>query len=65
MTKQIMTTAKDLAFKAYSQYCSLGEAEMREHFERWWSINYGNSNTTKFSHIHNIYVDGKRYIKAE
>jgi len=65
MSKELMTTAKELAWKAYQQYCSLDKLEMRLHFENWWSNNYGNSDTTKFYHEHNVYVDGSKYIKAE
>jgi len=65
MAKEFMTSAKDLAWKAYQQYCSLNDTEMRERFENWWSDNYGNVDTTKFVPEHNVYVEGKRYIKAE
>ena len=65
MAKEFMTSAKDLAWKAYQQFCSLSEPEMRIHFESWWSINYGNADTTKFVAEHNVYIEGKRYIKAE
>jgi hypothetical protein len=70
MAKEFMASAKDLAWKAYSdnEYSIKGflaKEEARERFELWWSNNYGNSDTTKFVPEHNVYVEGKRYIKAE
>ena len=71
MSKELMTTAKELAFRAYAdgmQICypvKIDENDIRERFELWWSMNYGNSDTTKFYHKHNVYVDGSKYIKAE
>ena len=60
-----MKTAKDLAWKAYQQHCSLELVEMGERFENWWSDNYGNRDTTKFITEHNVYVEGRKYIQAE
>jgi hypothetical protein len=77
MSKELMTTAKELAWKAYCEGIVDGmgckfeninsdiQSNLRIKFELWWSMNYGNSDTTKFYHEHNVYVDGSKYIKAE
>lgn len=65
-----MTTAKDLAWKAYlDAFKVIGtvtdESNIKERFENWWSENYGNRDATKFRPEHNIYVENRRYIQAE
>ena len=60
-----MSTAKELAWEAYQQYCSLDEQEMRERFENWWSDNYGNRDAIQFNPEYNVYIEGRRYIQAE
>jgi hypothetical protein len=65
MAKILKTTAKELAWEAYKQYCSLDELEMRERFENWWSDNYGNRDTIQFNPKYNVYIEGKKYIQAE
>lgn len=74
MAKEFMTTAKDLARKAYNDgmklvnldYCTaFNEAQRHERFENWWSDNYDNRDTTKFINDVNIYIENRRYIKAE
>lgn len=73
-----MTTAKDLAFKAWcdamiksektytseSKFMSMNEA--KERFELWWSDWYTCQNHKNgWNPEHNVYLDGKRYIQAE
>ena len=73
MSKIIRTTAKELAFDAYLNglHCDINtigpnaQMQVTEQFENWWSNHYGNKDTTNFNPDYNIYVDGKRYIKAE
>jgi hypothetical protein len=70
MAKEFMKTAKDLAWKAYSdnEYAIKGfivKEEVMERFENWWSENYGNINSTKFTPEHNVFVENRRYIQAE
>jgi hypothetical protein len=65
MAKEFMSSAKELAWKAYQEYCSLEPIEMRERFENWWSNNFGNRDTTKFNSEYDVYVNGHRYIRAE
>ena len=71
MTKEFMKTAKELARKAHKDayelaiYKTMNESELAERFENWWSDNYGNRDSTKFTPKHNIYVESKRYIQAE
>ncbi|MFA5207534.1 MAG: hypothetical protein WC428_02640 [Candidatus Paceibacterota bacterium] len=74
MTKA-MTTAKDLAWKAYNDgmkhinpdYCNkYTETEQKQRFEHWWSDNfiYGEHKDSFRPEI-NVYVGNKRYIQAE
>lgn len=68
--KEIMTTAKELAWKAFQHGVlknplDADGTKMRERFENWWSENYGNRDATKFHPEHNVYIEGKRYIQAE
>jgi hypothetical protein len=78
MAKELMSTAKELAYKAYRRGILIGdpqyfvdtgdsgEANIRESFENWWSNNYGNSgDTTNFNAEYNVYIDNRRYIQAE
>jgi hypothetical protein len=71
MAKEFMTSAKELAWKAYlagmqkATPVKIEENDIREGFENWWSFNYGNIDSTKFIPEHNVYVEGHRYIKAE
>lgn len=68
-----MTTAKDLAWKAYLDAFKVigtvtdeGLPNVRERFENWWSEWYSREeHRDGFYHEHNVYVDGKRYIQAE
>ena len=67
----MITTAKELAYKAFKQNWvdpkddPYSEEEKRARFESWWSEWYYDGNRESFHHIHNVYVDGARYIKAE
>jgi hypothetical protein len=81
MAKEIMTTAKELAFKAFCLNVDFEkksflfhrtlkskesqEIDVRERFENWWSDNYGNRDSTKFVPEHNVFVENRRYIQAE
>ena len=70
MAKHFMTSAKELAWKAYSdnEYGIKGflvKEEVMERFENWWSNNFGNKYSTKFNPEHDVYVNGQRYIRAE
>lgn len=71
MSKELMTTAKDLAWKAYLDGMQKGypvkidENEIKERFENWWSNNYGNKDTIEFNPEYNVYIEGRRYIQAE
>jgi hypothetical protein len=71
MAKVFMKTAKELARKAYldgmqkATPVKIDESEISERFENWWSDNYGNRDTTKFVNEVNIFVELRRYIKAE
>ena len=68
-----MKTAKDLAYKAYcdalKKIGTIDEAIIRPAFESWWSEWYSRESflehKDRFYHVHNVYVDGKRYIQAE
>lgn len=75
--KEIMSTAKELAWKAYvdgilddmmikfERLSSDDQVRIRTKFENWWSDNYGNRDTTKFNPEVNIYIENRRYIQAE
>ena len=72
MAKEFMTTAKDLAWKAYlDAFKHIGTVtddaipNVRERFENWWSDNYGNRDSTKFVNKVNVFIENRRYIKAE
>jgi hypothetical protein len=69
MAKEFITSAKELAYKAWCHNNvpdGLDEfSAPKELFEHWWSVNYGNIDSTKFIPEHNVYVEGHRYIKAE
>jgi hypothetical protein len=69
MAKEFMTTAKELAYKAYCFKNPLpadwNESDRAQHFESWWSENYNNVDGTRFYNKHNVYLDGKRFIQAE
>jgi len=71
MAKKIMTSAKELAYKAYMDGMQkavpvkINPDEIMEGFENWWSDNYGNRDTTKFLPRYDIFVEGRRYICAE
>ena len=74
MSKELTTTAKELAWKAYCDGIKrinpdfIHEStlpELKERFENWWSDNYGNRDTIQFNPKYNVYVEGKRYIQAE
>ena len=60
-----MTTAKELAFKAYSLDSKISIEELTARFEHWWSDNYGNRDTTKFNPEVSVFIEGRRYIQAE
>ena len=66
-----MTTAKELAYKAYmdgmqkATPVKIHPDEIMEGFENWWSNNYGNRDTTKFTPELSVFIDGKRYIRTE
>ena len=69
--KTLTATAKELAWKAYSdgiqKMCpvKIEENDIREGFENWWSNNYGNRDTVQFNPKYNVYIEGKKYIQAE
>jgi len=71
MKKVLTETAKELAWKAYSNgmqtMCpvKIEENDIREEFENWWSNNYGNRDTVQFNPKYNVYIEGKKYIQAE
>ena len=70
MAKELMTTAKELAYKAHLDALKVigtvtDEFIVRERFENWWSNNYGNRDTIQFNPKYNVYVEGRRYIQAE
>jgi hypothetical protein len=69
MSKKLMTTAKELAWKAFCDGIKFVNPDykvaLRERFENWWSENYGNVDATNFRPEHNIYVENRRYIQAE
>jgi len=70
MAKEFMMTAKELAWKAYLDSLKVigtvtDESIVRERFENWWSDNYGNRDTTKFNPEHNVFIENRRYIRAE
>lgn len=65
-----MTTAKDLAFKAFCHNLPkdivYATADLQMRFENWWSEwFYRDDHRSSFYHKHNVYVDGKRYIQAD
>lgn len=67
-----MTTAKDLAKKAY---CDAVKKERdgyhnnftpEERFESWWSEYYNREeHKDGFHHKHSVFIDLKRFIQAE
>jgi hypothetical protein len=70
MAKYLMSSAKELAWKAYLDSIKaiadvINESIIRERFENWWSNNYGNRDTTMFNTEYDVYVNGHRYIRAE
>jgi hypothetical protein len=74
MAKEFMSSAKELAWKAYRDgiknvnpdYVNeFTESQLSERFENWWSVNYGNIDSTKFIPEINIFIGNRRYIKAE
>jgi hypothetical protein len=74
MSTKPMTTAKELAWKAYCDGIKrinpdfiheFTLPELHQRFENWWSDNYGNRDTTKFNPEVNIFVENRRYIQAE
>jgi hypothetical protein len=74
-----METAKELAFGAYkkaymdyfkieisdsvlkNKFEKMSDSSLRNKFELWWSNEY----TQWFSPKTSVFIDGKRYIKAE
>lgn len=74
MATKAMTTAKDLAKKAF---CDAIELERKgwfknfrwtpeERFESWWSEYYGREeHKNGFYHKHSVFIDLKRFIQAE
>lgn len=66
-----ITTAKELAYQAFKENWvdprnkTYSDDEKRAKFERWWSKWFYDGKRDSFYHIHNVYVDGIRYIKAE
>ena len=71
MAKKIMTSAKELAYKAYmdgmqkAYPVKINPDEIMEGFENWWSDNYGNRDAIQFNPEYNVYIEGRRYIQAE
>lgn len=77
MAKYFMSSAKELAWKAYLDgFLFVSERELedidtdtqsnlRQRFENWWSDNFGNRDSTKFNPEYDVYVNGQRYIRAE
>jgi hypothetical protein len=74
MAKKIMISAKELAWKAYCDGMKHVNPDyvneftlpnLNEFFENWWSNNYGNRDSTKFHPEHNVFIENKRYIRAE
>ena len=70
MAKELMSTAKELAWEAYLDALKVigtitDESIVKERFENWWSDNYGNRDTIQFNPKYNVYVEGRRYIQAE
>jgi hypothetical protein len=60
-----METAKDLAFKLWT-YTKGGNIPTEEHFENWWSQwVYVKDHKDSLNPNHNVYIDGKRYIKLD
>lgn len=65
-----MRTAKELAFKAYCHNLPKDEdiatARLQERFNNWWSEWFhGDEHRGCFRHDYNVYVEGRRYIRAE
>lgn len=69
-----METAKELAYKAYCHNnvdLLTGnpkdkDDQLKTKFENWWSKHYhGDNYQMGLNPEHNVYIDGKRYIKAE
>jgi hypothetical protein len=73
MSRKFITTAKELAFKAYcdahrengNTLFLANEDLVKAHFEIWWSANYGNKYATTFYTEHNVFIENRRYIQAE
>jgi hypothetical protein len=70
-----MTTAKDLAFKAWcdaikfvdkSYLENSEETAIKKRFENWWKEwYYGNDHKDCFHPEHSVFMNGKRYIQAD
>lgn len=68
-----METAKELAYKAFchNNIDKMGAAPnekeiiLEHNFELWWSKYYGNTYQPEFNSEHSVFIDNKRYIKAE
>jgi hypothetical protein len=68
-----MNTAKDLAYKAFCEHLVVKEEtlpdglkqKIKDQFEIWWSKYYGNSVQPEFFPETSVFIDGKRFIKAE
>ena len=68
-----METAKELAYKAYCHNnvdLLTGnpkdkDDQLKTKFENWWNRYYSNANQIEFNPKHSVFIDGKRYIKAE
>ena len=66
-----MTTAKELAYKAYCDSIKVvgtisDESKIAARFENWWSEWYTRAEHKEgFYHLHKVYIDGKTYIQAE
>ncbi len=66
-----MTTAKELAFKAFLENIdgSLAKEEpsnLKERFENWWGIWFHTENHREcFYDVNTVIINGVRYIKAE
>ena len=68
--KKPMTTAKDLAFKAFCynlpKDVDYSTSDIKERFENWWSEWYGREeHRDGFYHKHSVFIDLKRFIQAE
>jgi hypothetical protein len=72
MATKAMTTAKDLARKAFVDAVKMNNTGWfkkytpEERFESWWSEYYSREeHKDGFYHKHSVFIDLKRFIQAE